>query len=479
MTELIAIGLALGLIGLVVARPLWRALLFSALIMMVYEGAFRKWLFPGLQGPIYFVKDGMILLAFAGFLMSPEGAGVHKKALEALKVWVWLLVPFCFVEAFNPQLPSILVGIFGLKSYLLYVPIAFMVPNAVRSTADLQNKIKIFMYFMIPVALLGFIQFMLPPDHWINTYVQQDVDQMVNISQFGEHNNVRTSGTFSFIGGYATFIQAMFAFSLGAGLIARKESFKRLAFILLGLCSIGMFTTGSRATVYGCLQIGAVTFALCAMQGLISAKTIMKAIGAAALISLVANFAATEAIEAFQYRAEHADDPIARVFTPLTELLLAFDVTPVLGMGVGANANGSAQIMGLPGGIYSYWWLHGNYFEVETARVMQEVGPFGFLLVYGMRVALVLSAARMARVLRTPWMKSVAAAIAGFFILHLGLYVINNPTAGIFYWFAVGLLYAMYRLDREPVSASGNSPASFSRPAWSPVAGGRAHVELG
>jgi hypothetical protein len=37
--------------------------------------------------------------------------------------------------------------------------------------------------------------------------------------------------------------------------------------------------------------------------------------------------------------------------------------------------------------------------------------------------------------------------------------LINNPTGGIYYWFAAGLLFAMYRLEMQKAAASEASQA--------------------
>ena len=96
---------------------------------------------------------------------------------------------------------------------------------------------------------------------------------------------------------------------------------------------------------------------------------------------------------------------------------------------------------------------------------MQELGPLGFILVYWMRVSLVILSIQLARKLRTPLFKALSAAIAGFFTLHLFLFVINNPTAGLFFWFSAGLLFAMYRLDFEPIHVLQEKAAYGAKPA--------------
>ena len=45
----------------------WREAVQLALVLLIFEGAIRKWVFPGAQDLIYFAKDVLLLGAYAGF----------------------------------------------------------------------------------------------------------------------------------------------------------------------------------------------------------------------------------------------------------------------------------------------------------------------------------------------------------------------------------------------------------------------------
>src|SRR5262249_53558372 len=106
-------------------------------------------------------------------------------------------------------------------------------------------------------------------------------------------------------------------------------------------------------------------------------------------------------------------------------------------------------------GTKDYWWLNGNYPELETTRVLLETGFIGFILVYAARIWLLVKAISLGLRFRRPLYAAMAGVIAGFLAQYLALFVINNPTGGIYYWFAAGLPFAMYRLElQEALSAS-------------------------
>src|SRR4029077_12326885 len=78
-----------------------------------------------------------------------------------------------------------------------------------------------------------------------------------------------------------------------------------------------------------------------------------------------------------------------------------------------------------------------------------------FILVYVARIWLLVKAISLGRRFRTLLYAAMAGVIAGFLAQHsVALIVINNPTAGINYWFAAGLLFAMYRLELQEATAS-------------------------
>jgi hypothetical protein len=419
-----------------------------AMVLLVFEGALRKWFFPGLQGPIYFIKDAFVLAAFFGFLAAPPRGGAHEPLLKSLKVILTLSFWFFLLEVANPNSPSLLVGIIGFKSYLLYAVLLFIVPYAFDSVGDLDRNLKSYMLFMLPVVLLGFVQFTLPADHYLNTYVKQENAAEMMIANFGEAKSyVRTTGTFSYISGFCTFLTAMFYLSL-AYVLKRCANWRQniVPFALLAATSTVMFTTGSRSVVVGTIGVLPIVLFLCMRANLVSGALVIRLTIASAVIVAATLFLASDAVDAFNARVNDADSAVARALSPVTQAIAAFEVTPTFGLGIGVTHNATLRIMGISQ-VTEAWWLQGNFFEDETARVLQEVGVPGFILVYALRFALFAWAVSMVKRLRTPRFKVLSACIAGFLVPLIPSPVINNPTANLYLWFASGLLFAMYRLD--------------------------------
>lgn len=441
MTEtlLLLTALLAPLLLLSVTRR-WHIALFAAMFMAVFEGALRKWVFPGFQNYIYFLKDALLLLAVLGFAAQFRYPGIHEKQLGGLKFLLVLMGLYCFIQIANPYSPSLLLGIVGFKSYMLYALLLMLVPYAFTSHEDVEARLRTFMLFMVPVAILGLIQFASPADSFINRYAQDTT----NIARFGANSRVRASGTFAYIGGYTTFVIAMFNLS-AAFVLAGYGGIRRnaVAYALLASTTLAVFTTGSRTAILGTIGMLPIFIGLAGWAGLIQHRMMIRMIIASVLISALAVTVASGAVDAFTYRAATADMAADRITSPLSQTIAAIGSAPLLGLGIGSTHNSAAAIMGTN----SLWWLDGNTYEDEPARIVVEIGLPGLVLVMAVRIILLLWAIRLTRALKTPLFRLLSGGVAIFIALHMHTQVINNPTAGMFFWFSAGLLFAMYRLD--------------------------------
>ena len=225
----------------------WQHALFGVFVLLVFEGALRKWAFPWAQAQIYLVKDVILLAVYLGFMLdsrrnlpAPKGVGFIKIVLVVGFVWGCL-------EVLNPNSPSILVGLMGLKSYFLYAPVAFILPYAIKSREHLFVLIRRYIIMAIPVAVLGFIQIMAGPASSLNVYVSHSEDTPAMLAYFGRKDFVRTSGTFSYISGYTAFLNFIALLAIGYNM-AHGWRLKNNIIPLLALTLVvgAMFTTGSR-----------------------------------------------------------------------------------------------------------------------------------------------------------------------------------------------------------------------------------------
>ena len=232
--------------------PLWQKLIWTVMFLVVFEGAIRKWIVPGFQAQVYLLKDGLLCLAYIDFLSSRAvSPPIHLKIMGGLKVLLMLSFLYFTLQVLNPNSPSVVLSIVGLKNYLLYAPLVFIVPHMFLSAKDLESKLRKYALIMIPLAALGLVQFSFGSDHWINGYLDHDSENLRLASMFGSEGTekARTSGTFSYIGGYTTFLTVTLFLGLGLAASQRWQLSASRWYVLLVIVSVAaIFTTGSRGS---------------------------------------------------------------------------------------------------------------------------------------------------------------------------------------------------------------------------------------
>jgi hypothetical protein len=437
---------------LLMAVRYWQHALFSVFVLLVLEGALRKWVFPSGQALIYFVKDVVLMAAYLGFFLYCRRSEGGVVGVTAIRIVLSLTFLFGFIEVFNPNSPSVLVGIMGLKAYFLYAPIAFILPYAFRSQEQFVTLMRRYVVMAIPVAILGFVQVAAGPESSINAYVSHSEDATSLAVFGGERDLVRTSGTFSYIAGYTVFLTFIAFLSLGYNLAQGWRLKNNITPLLALILVVGaMFTTGSRAPVYTLIVALPIILWLAVAGRILSSQTAVRLIILVPVIALLASNISSDAFEAFAERAAEggADDTWDRIVSPIVSTMEALSEAPAFGIGIGTTHPSALSITGddWP------WWLQGLFTEDEMARVSVELGFVGLFLTYLLRFLIAAFAVRAAISFKNPMYRAFGIVFA----VHLGMaimvgFVMLNPTAGLYYWGAFGLVLAMRRLEQFAVS---------------------------
>jgi hypothetical protein len=432
----------------------WQRALFGVFVLLVFEGALRKWAFPWAQAQLYLVKDGILFAVYLGFILdssknlpAPKGIGLIKIVLIVDFVWG------C-IEVLNPNSPSILVGLMGLKSYFLYAPVAFILPYAIKSREHLFLLIRRYLIMAIPVAVLGFIQIAAGPASSLNVYVSHSEDTAAMLSYFGQENLVRASGTFSYISGYTAFLNFVALLAIGYNMghgWRLKNNIVPLA--ALTLIVGAMFTTGSRGTIYTLLAVSLVVLWLAARNRILPLQTAMRLCMLMPVIAILALNISPQAVEAFMERAGEADTSytLFRIFSPLYQTIEALSDAPFLGIGIGTTHPSAITIMG---GEFP-WWLQGLLNEDEMARVTVELGPIGLLLTYLLRFLIPAFAMRWVMSFKDLAYRALGIVLAVYLAMGIIAPIMLNVTLGLYYWGTLGLVLAMWQLEQARGTRTG------------------------
>lgn len=412
----------------------YRRLLGVLLFLLIYDGAIRKWLWPGAEQIVFIAKDALLAAALFLWLVLRGG-----KPLARLHPWVRLLfamyVYWVLLRVFSTSLPNLAVGLWGVKSHLLYASVLLFLPLAYPKLENLFAVLeKIYPWVVVPVCSLAFAQVLAPADSFLNQQVREGLE---GIATFGDEGLVRVTGTFSYISGMTAFVQITCLMGMALYLGGARS---RLFLVGLGFAFSALPVTGSRSVV-AIVMVGAVMTLIAAQaSGLIGLKTVVRvALGLIVLFGL-SLYTQEATWLAFSQRVEGTREEQNRFITAFTNAFEYMEVSGFTGFGTGAANLGS---VGLAGNVVPFSWLPmGNRFEEESGRLVLELGIVGWVLSLGLRVGLLLWAGALAlkagnRLGRLTGMLALPVMALG---VQQGNGVFAVPIWAVYYWFCVALM---------------------------------------
>lgn len=423
------------------------------LILLIYDGAIRKWLLPSNEQLVFVAKDMLLFTTFVitGFVSKRNS---QTKFTTAAKILFGLYALWTVLEMFNFTLPNLLVGVWGVKAHLLYASLIVLVPLAFQRLNNIYLAlIKIYPWIVGPVVLLSLLQVASPAYDVINQHVRGGIEGQ---AYFGDASLVRVTGTFSYVSGMTAFVQA--SVLLGVGLYfhgARSKIF----LIGVAIALLALPVTGSRGVIVvvtvalGLMLISAV------FAGRVLAKQAFKAVLVFAVCVFISLNSQTDAWQALQQRAESSHEDQNRVLTTFTNAFEYFDSAGIVGFGTGSANLGSAALVG-DVDIFS-WLPAGMGFEEESGRVVIELGILGWLISLLMRLCFLLWAIDLLRKgsssdVRTAGIIALPVTAFGF---YAGNGVFAVPLAAVYYWFCIALLaMAEYETRQSLRRNTGHTP---------------------
>ena len=434
LAQMAALGAFGTTIVILLAMINWRRAVYAAMIVALFEGAIRKWIFPQGSELVYFFKDIILFGAYLKFFMfpDPEIRSWHVRGAGTMIAVV--VVSLTMFGAFNPNIGSMMLALYGLKIYLWYIPLGFMVPLLFRNEAEMTTMLFRYSLFCIPICLLGAAQFVAGPGSWLNVYAATDYGGAQTVATFGAGMEAvaRITGTFSYISGHAVFVQFFFILSLG--LLTGIEDNRRWVLLLgnLPLLVANGLMAGSRGAVYGMLIIGALVGATSTMTKVGKNKsTLPYLLLGAVLVVFGVNVFFSKALVAFETRRTHAEDTtMGRALYPITSVTVAAKEVDFTGFGIGMShpatmALRSAFKIDPPK-------KRCPVYDAETGQVLAELGWPGFIAWYSFRIMMVWHCWVAFTRSRPSMFRSIAFGFFCYqFLLLTGSFVLNH-TANVF-----------------------------------------------
>jgi hypothetical protein len=423
-----------------------RRLIWLYLLLLIFEGSFRKWIVPQFSAPLLLIRDPVVvaiyLLAMRARLF-PQNIYVVSLAIIALLSWatgIIVLLPLYSLRT------TILVTGFGIRSDFLHLPLIFIIP-AVLNFEDVKRAGRWTIIGMIPMALLMVWQFAAPPDAFINRAA--GVGEGLQIQAGG--GKVRPPGVFSFVSGTIYYLSAVAAFLLYTTL-ARLPYKTWLLGASGAALIIALGVSGSRSTVLAvAFVVASVGVVLLIRPSLVSkfGRHLFLAFVLIWAISYLPIFREGLGIlsDRFIESAESAETSVfgnlaSRVIDGFTEPLKIIASVPLGGFGLGVGTNGGAAF--LTGG--ADFLLSEN----EWSRILLESGPILGLAFLIWRCALAFRIGRFAvRQVRAGNTLPLFLFSAGLFILLQGPF--GQPTSLGFAVVLAGLCLAAKPVEEAPL----------------------------
>ena len=332
-----------------------KRLIWVYFILLLFEGALRKWFLPGMSQELLIVRDPIVIwiyyLAFGQGLFPMENPYIEK-------VWKWTILAAAISLMIQAHPFAIA---YGARTNLLHFPLIFIMAK-VLDKKDVIRFGKAFLILALPMTWVVTQQF------------QVDRDDILNVAAGGtgyqletSGGKVRASGSFSFVSGIVFYYCFAVSFII-YGFIHKNIFPKWVLYLGTGATLLAMVTSGSRAVIAESLQVVACLGFLAYYRPYEFGKITAFAFGfstvAIVLYSQLDLF--KEGIEFLSLRFEEAanveGNPIEAYFNRYYQIISApyyySMFTDTLGAGLGIATRAGSSLSGGGGGAEVSWSRH-------------------------------------------------------------------------------------------------------------------------
>jgi hypothetical protein len=347
-------------------------------ILLIFEGAIRKWIFPGLSTPLLIIRDPIALWII-------------------LQVWYWKLLDFNIYLASMVAIGiittftalflghgNLFVALYGARIFILHFPLIFII-GKIFTREDVVKMGRAMLFISVPTIILVVLQFYSPQSAWVNRGVGGDT---LGAGFSGALGFFRPPGFFSFTAGNTLFYSA-----LGLFVFYFWLSNEKVNKILLILGTISLIAAIPLSLSRGLLfqLVISLIFVIIGLKFNVKyyknlAITFVCVVILFFVVSQTAIF--KTATDAFSARIETASSDegglkgtlIDRYVGLMAESIKIAMDQPLFGYGLGMGTNvGSILLSGHAGFLIA---------EEEWARIIGEIGPIFGILVILLRISL-------------------------------------------------------------------------------------------
>lgn len=353
-------------------------------MLLIFEGALRKWVLPGLATPLLIIRDPVAVW----LCIMAWKHGALKPNIYIAGMYIIGVISFFTAIFFGHG--NFVIALFGFRTLVLHWPLIFII-GEVFDKNDIIKIGRFTVWLLIPMTVLIILQFYSPQSAWVNRGVGGDIKGAGFTAVLGRF---RPPGTFSFTNGTTLFYGMASCFVFYFWLSPRKYINKGVLIIgsvaLLAAISFSI----SRALFFSVIVAG--VFATVAASR--NSRTFSRMAGA--MIALLAISALLTHVSIFNTATKTFDTRftiasktegglsgtlIDRYMGGMVEAITNSSDLPFFGYGLGLGTNvGSKLTTGTTQFLFA---------EAEWGRLIGEMGIVLGLLAILLRMALSLQIA--------------------------------------------------------------------------------------
>jgi hypothetical protein len=312
-------------------------------ILLIFEGALRKWVLPGFSDILLIVRDPVAI--FILFKAFPHNLFQRNPYV----VWMTAVSVISFFTAFFWGHGNLIVATYGIRIMLLHFPLIFII-GRVFTRADVIQLGKVTLWMALPMVVLIGLQFYSPQSAWVNRGLAGSLE---GAGFGGALGYFRPPGTFSFTLGNSLFWGLVTAYLLYFWLHTKRIS--KLLLIGVTVSLVGAMSFSISRTLFFQIIL-AIVFALMATtrKPTYFWRMVIAIAGVALVIIILSQFSVLNVgMDAFAARFESASDSEGGLKGTLGDRFLGGMITaisgstntPFWGHGLGMGTNAGAKIM--------------------------------------------------------------------------------------------------------------------------------------
>jgi putative inorganic carbon (HCO3(-)) transporter len=422
----------------------------AILLILSFLDGFIKGLDPSKFS--VFAKDIFLAIALARWGWS----NLLRRHWPALRMPVTvpavLFIVYCIMQIFNTATVDWRVALAGLRTWIVWIPVAYVVYEVARNRANVRRIMLIVIVMGFLTGLYAMIQYRVGFEH-LNV-LGPGFDFYAR--RFGAPGQtVRATSTFVSPGALGAAMSLVVVVALAGTVFLSNRALKIFAGVTAAICLVGLGASASRAPLLG-LVAGGVTLLVLMRKPRLLAALLLSAV---LFLWLVSTFAGGSFARRYNREMLNPEGMLKRVLIPwefgwesLAAHPLGVGVATGVGIGRGAQALGRpAMRVGEAGG----------FVENEYGRALHDLGLPGLVLFLWMLYRVLAGNIRSYRACRTTRYRAVAAAC-----LSVTISIIFQLTVGSALYLAPGglLFWAFYAISQRLPELEAAELAPLVRP---------------